>query len=327
MMSAMEKFKQIKLSIIVPTYGVEKYIKRFFASLEKNLLKGIEVIIIDDGSKDRSGVLSDEFALKYCEYIRVIHKENGGVSSARNKGMELAKGEYIIFADPDDYLADCYAENILNAIESYNKPDMIFFDYFYGSENTGFKSNNVRHLKKGFIDKEVFIREQAKDIQVNGSLCLKVIRKSLYDGLWFSNKTRLSEDHEMLTELSLRCETIVYLPMSLYYYINREDSITHTITLQDQIKLYEIALARYTKHSKLYKNLSVAMLVKAAYNVIVKSYAENSDIDIVVYENTIKDNICKIIFSSEFKLNDKKRLIFVYLGILELYYKSKYNKH
>lgn len=131
----------------------------------------------------------------------------------------------------------------------------------------------------------------------------------------------------MLTELSLRCETIVYLPMSLYYYISREDSITHTTTLKDQIKLYEIALDRYIKHSRLYKNLSVAMLVKAAYRVIVKSYNENNDIDITVYENTIKDNIYKIIFSSDFKLNDKKRLIFVYLGILKWYYKSKYHKH
>lgn len=315
----MEECKQIKLSIIVPTYGVEEYINRFFDSLRNNLLRGVEVLIIDDGSKDRSGVISDEFALKYPEYIRVVHKENGGVSSARNQGMALAKGDYIVFADPDDCLADCYSENILNAIEQYNKPDMIFFDYFYGSVNTGFKSNNVRYFKKGYINKELFIREQAKDIRVNGSLCLKVIKKELYDGLYFSTTTRLSEDHEMLTELSLRCETIVYLPMSLYYYISREDSITHTTTLKDQIKLYEIALDRYIKHSRLYKNLSVAMLVKAAYRVIVKSYNENNDIDITVYENTIKDNIYKIIFSSDFKLNEKKRFIFVCLGILKYY--------
>ena len=115
-----------KLSLIVPIYGVEKYIHKFLGSLEKNLLPGVEVLLIDDGTKDDSGKIADEFALMHPQYVRVVHKENGGLSSARNKGLEIAFGEYVIFPDPDDYLADDYVETILKAIDEYNNPDMIF---------------------------------------------------------------------------------------------------------------------------------------------------------------------------------------------------------
>lgn len=85
------------LSLIVPTYGVENYIYDFLDSLEANFVPGVEVIIVDDGTKDRSGVIADEFALGHAGYVKVLHKENGGASSARNAGLELATGEYVFF--------------------------------------------------------------------------------------------------------------------------------------------------------------------------------------------------------------------------------------
>ena len=110
----------VKLSLIVPIYGVEKYINGFLSSLEKNLQIGIEVLLINDGTKDNSDKIAEQFALKHRECVRVVHKENGGASSARNYGLQLAKGEYVIFPDSDDLLADNYVITILDAIRDYD---------------------------------------------------------------------------------------------------------------------------------------------------------------------------------------------------------------
>ena len=155
----------IRLSLIVPIYGVEKYIGKFLSTLEKNLQKDIEVLLIDDGSKDNSGKIADEFALKHQEYVTVIHKENGGVSDARNKGLQISKGEYVLFPDPDDLLAEDYVMEVLSAIDRYNKPDLILFDYYVGDGMEGWSVNTVSTLKQGVNNKKDFICEFVKEIE------------------------------------------------------------------------------------------------------------------------------------------------------------------
>lgn len=101
----------IKISVIVPCYKVEKYVSKLIESLQKQTLKDIEIILVDDGSPDNSGKICDEYAAK-DERIRVIHKKNGGVSAARNDGMKQAHGEYIIFCDSDDWLPEDTLKNL-----------------------------------------------------------------------------------------------------------------------------------------------------------------------------------------------------------------------
>lgn len=116
------------LSIVVPIYGVEKYIGKFLQSLVPNLSPEIEVILVDDGSKDNCATIIDEFA-KAHNNIEVIHKVNGGVSSARNAGIEKATGEYITFLDPDDYIAGNYAITLLEAVKKYDSPDFLIYNH------------------------------------------------------------------------------------------------------------------------------------------------------------------------------------------------------
>ena len=106
-----------KISIIVPVYNVENYIRRCVDSLLAQTFTDIEILLIDDGSKDCSGSICDEYALK-DDRIRVIHKANGGVSSARNAGLDNAIGKYIMFCDPDDYVEPTWCEKLFDAIES-----------------------------------------------------------------------------------------------------------------------------------------------------------------------------------------------------------------
>lgn len=103
------------ISIIVPVYNVEKYIRRCIESLIAQTFESIEVLLIDDGSKDSSGAICDEYALKDAR-VKVIHKKNGGVSSARNVGLDHATGTYIMFCDSDDYVAPTWCEKLYNSM-------------------------------------------------------------------------------------------------------------------------------------------------------------------------------------------------------------------
>ena len=105
------------VSLIVPVYKAEKYVKHCIESLQSQIFRDIEIILVDDGSPDRSGEICDAYAADDPR-IRVIHKENGGVSSARNAGIDAAHGKYIVFADSDDYAEPDYIESLLSARET-----------------------------------------------------------------------------------------------------------------------------------------------------------------------------------------------------------------
>lgn len=102
-----------KISVIVPVYNVEKYLRRCIDSILAQTFTDFELLLIDDGSKDNSRDLCDGYAMK-DERVRVFHKKNGGVSSARNLGLDNAKGEWVSFVDADDYLDNCYYSNFLS---------------------------------------------------------------------------------------------------------------------------------------------------------------------------------------------------------------------
>ena len=104
-----------EITIIVPVYNVEKYIRRCMDSLLAQTFENIEILLIDDGSKDSSGTICDEYALK-DDRVKVFHKKNGGVSSARNVGLDNATGTYIMFCDPDDYVDPAWCEKLYNSI-------------------------------------------------------------------------------------------------------------------------------------------------------------------------------------------------------------------
>lgn len=98
-----------KISVIVPVYNVEKYLERCVESIFKQTYKNIEIILVDDGSTDNSGKICDKF-LKKDERVKVIHKENGGLSDARNAGLEILSGKYIMFVDSDDWISPAMVE-------------------------------------------------------------------------------------------------------------------------------------------------------------------------------------------------------------------------
>ena len=108
-----------KISVIVPVYNVENYIQYCLESLVNQTYKNLQIILVDDGSTDSSGYICDKYALK-DKRIKVIHKSNGGLSSARNSGMQLADGNYIGFVDSDDFIMPTFYEELYNLLQKYD---------------------------------------------------------------------------------------------------------------------------------------------------------------------------------------------------------------
>ncbi len=106
------------VSIIVPVYNTEKYLKKCFKSITEQTYSNLEIIIVDDGSTDDSGRLCDEYA-QFDDRVMVIHKENGGLSSARNEGLRNSTGEYLTFVDSDDYISKDFVEKSLDLCKKY----------------------------------------------------------------------------------------------------------------------------------------------------------------------------------------------------------------
>ena len=314
------------LTMVVPIYGVEKYIHKFLASLTPNLRPEVEAILVDDGSKDNCGAIIDEYAALHSDTVSVIHKPNGGLSSARNIGLDRATGEYILFPDPDDYLDASFAATILEAIEKYKQPDVVLFDYHDVLPDGKIKLKNIPMFKQGRIDKKVFLHEFAKDDHIMSTVWCKAIKRKFYDGLRFDTNIKVAEDALLLTDLMLKVETLVYIPQALYFYCVRMDSLTKSMDTEDAKKCFNIAKYRYEKYYALFGDISIRMPIKFGYGVLQRAYIEDTTIDAKIYEDFIKDNIRKILLSNEFSLNTKKQCLLVYFGLARGYNAWKYKK-
>ena len=151
----------------MPVYNVEKYLKHAIDSLANQTISDLEIILVDDGSSDRSGELCDELALKYNQ-IRVIHQENSGVSSARNNGIKRANGKYLYFMDPDDWMEDSMLESMYDRAESINAELVIsgFTNEYYikdESFNVKNSSESMDYLNKAnFIIKLATFNKSSK---------------------------------------------------------------------------------------------------------------------------------------------------------------------
>lgn len=316
---------EVILSLVVKIYGVELYLRRFLDSLEKNLRPGVEVILVDDGSKDNSGKIIDEFATKkYPPDVSVvaIHKLNGGVSSASNAGMAIAKGKYITFPDPDDYFSEDYIESIFETINKYNYPDLIIFDYAEDIDGK-IKECRKQYRSEGFIQKEKFIRLLAQDKNINSHLTNKVLKQKLVKDLQFKENIRVLEDFDFFTEIIMKINTVYYLKKLLYFVTIRKDSLTKTMNIEDYKKSFEIAKYRYKILSNYYPQISIFPMVLWAHKILQLNYKNKISIDVSEYEDFIKKNINIILKEKSISLNEKKQCLFVCIGISKIYYLLK----
>ena len=163
-----------KISIIVPVYKAEKYLNRCVDSILAQTFTDWELLLIDDGSPDRSGEICDEYAKKDSR-IRVIHKENGGVSSARQRGQDEACGEYTIHVDPDDWVEPTMLEELYQKAKDDNA-DMVICDYYTNESSL----QNYIKQQPTKLDTNVVLYELFQ--QLHGSCCNKLVSRACYSG-------------------------------------------------------------------------------------------------------------------------------------------------
>ncbi len=206
----------IKISLIVPIYGVEKYIADFAKSVFEQSYQNIQYLFVNDGTKDRSidilNALIDEKYSHLKDKIQIIHKENGGLPSARKTGMQYASGDYVYHVDPDDWLASgAFALIAEKAAET--DADVIYFDYVKEYEKR-------RSFKKArqYTSKEQYIRDMYNH-KVAGSVWSKCIKLDIYKNneVYFPQYT-YGEDTYLTSQLVGYAKNIVYLDEYLYHY-------------------------------------------------------------------------------------------------------------
>ena len=277
-----------KISVIIPVYNVEKYIKRCLDSVINQTYKNIEVILINDGSLDNSGLICNEYAKKYNN-IKVFHKKNGGVSSARNLGIDNSCGKYIAFVDPDDYI-DKNMYKILHEklIKSKCDISMVSFSYIKEGEIIDEDNSKVQII----FNKEEILDKYFNKIKPFDSSFLwnKLFKKNLFDNVRLDTELLIQEDTEILIRIFNKVNSIVYIGIPLYSYLIRKGSATEGRISKGKIntdisllKIYE-----YTeKNIPRYKSIALSNYVICYFNIVVeiiKNYEEYG----IYYVNVIK---------------------------------------
>lgn len=212
------------ISVIVPVYNIEKYVDRCVESIVNQTYKNLEIILVDDGSSDRSACICDQWKERDTR-IKVIHKRNGGLSDARNRGIKSAKGNYYSFVDGDDMLDSQMIEKLYNALISANADvsmcRMEKIEQFKRYATREFLDNNISKIELDGVEAiRLLLREK-----IDCSACLKLYKKEMFSNLEFPyGKT--NEDFVLMYKLFYKTQKIIYISDILYYYYFRENSIT-----------------------------------------------------------------------------------------------------
>lgn len=219
------------ISVIVPVYNVSHYLAECLDSVVSQSFLDKEVILVDDGSTDSSGAICEEYAARF-PYIRVFHKENGGLSSARNRGIEEAAGEWIIFLDSDDVWADTECLAKLHDYAVSLNLDIVKFEY--QAVNEKLEPIEPRIYAKSDFENRVLDNYNLVKHGIAGEwfAVLYFIRRNVITGLRFNEQTRFQEDIDFYCRLfaakALRCG---YMDEKMYLYRKRTESITTTFRI------------------------------------------------------------------------------------------------
>ena len=292
-----------KISVIVPIYNVKEYLNRCLDSILCQTYKNIELILIDDGSTDGSEKICDDYAKKDNRVV-VYHQKNSGVSASRNKGLELATGEYIGFVDSDDYINEEMYEKLLNCLKLNNASiSMCKYQLLnYGSVPK--EINNTGEIVYPQIDamKRVII-----SYEITSHLWNKLYKKELWDGITFPIGKKF-EDLAVMYLVIEKINKLSILNENLYYYTRRQGSIMKTINteLLDNMREAFIIRNKYLENKYDYYRKEIE-ISKVKYNKMSIDYLflgklkdyQNKEIVMLEYK------ICKKIFWKNIKYMKK----------------------
>lgn len=314
------------VSVIVPVYNVENYLERCLQSITDQTYKELEIILVNDGSTDHSGIMCDDFAKK-DKRAKVIHKENGGLSSARNVGTAIAIGGFITFLDSDDYWAYNYIERSVELCVKYDA-DISIMDMLYIQEGVNEEKKDDRKICEQVLTSEEAI--EASLYQILYSCCApsKFYKAEIAKAVKFP-EGRLSEDLATCHLFLSRANKVVYSNGIGYYYRQRNNSIMHEFNPRRMDAL------EWAKGIKDYCELHYPRIRRAAecrlFNVgmhLSLEFPSNGDIH-DEYESqickVIKEFRCSVITNSKARKRERIAAVLSFFGnkLLRFIWNSK----
>lgn len=304
--------KKDLISIIIPVYNVQDYVKNCVLSILNQSYKNLELIIVDDGATDKSGKICDKLE-KQDDRIKVYHKKNCGLSDARNYGMKYAKGKYIMFIDSDDYINKYMVEDLYNNLVN-NNADISVCD-FKTTEKTDCDINIK--TDNGFV---VFNKEEAYDFLLSSEgtkmtvAWNKLYKKELFDDIKYP-VGKYNEDEAIIYSLIDKSKTIVYSKNKYYYYVQRKGSIMNEFSLKKIDGLnFLIQRGEFFKEKKLEKfyemnNYNCCYKATVLYNSIKQKEYKEIKKDL----KNKKNYYAKLVLKSKYNSFFKKLICIIYL--------------
>ncbi len=269
------------ISIIMPVYNVEAYLEKSINSIINQCISNWELVVIDDGSKDMSGVICDRFA-ELDNRISVIHTNNCGVSSARNTGLQHVHGEYVIFIDADDWIESEMLMKLLESIEN-NQSDMSCCDSYSVVQtkdgnlvrNQSYKWGNLKS-EKTVIGKDIYYSVFFQ----SGTLWNKLFRYEVISGLYFNTEMSYGEDSDYLLRALERMTKITLIPYCGYnYFVNRSGNVKSASIDNRAIELLENTKVLYkTLHDESVGWVGVYRIVTTINQVLNKFSSLSNDV-------------------------------------------------
>lgn len=308
-----------EISIIVPVYNVEEYLNKCIDSILNQSFKNFEIILVDDGSTDRSKIICDEYS-KLDTRVTVIHKVNGGQSSARNIGLNIAKGNYIGFIDSDDYIHPNMYDILYENIIKYNA-DMAICNYekVFDEKECFYKNDNNKEIKL-LTNIEALGYLNGKYGSIYEIPCNKIIKREVLGNLRFL-ENRIHEDNFIAHHLLYKSKTIVYDNCKLYYYVQRIGSTMNSkftlnrlddvLAICDRIKfLRELKLIEIGREAE--KTFIDMFFIN--YNMVKKSLKDiELDTGLKLLKYNFRHNLKFILKNPLFTL--KQKIIFILFAI------------
>lgn len=219
------------ISIVVPIYNVEAFLPRCIDSLKNQTYHNIEIILVDDESPDRCGEIAEEYAAK-DDRIKVIHQKNKWLGGARNSGLKIATGEYVLFVDSDDYIHEETCEKLLSYVKKM-QVDLLLFDFYNVDQEGKVSSNNSIDIQAERIFRGKEVQELLYPFIISthtvNSACMKIYKRSVLidNEIYFDEVIRYAEDYEFCLRLFPVIRSFAYVNKPFYFYVQNDNSIMH----------------------------------------------------------------------------------------------------
>lgn len=302
----MNKDRLSLISIVVPVYKVERYLDECVESLLAQTYPETEIILVDDGSPDGCPAICDGYASRY-DNIRVVHKSNGGLSSARNAGIDAATGEYLMFVDSDDVILPEMAQELYDAISNADAQ-------IAGSSLVSF--GNTRKLTKMLPEYTEFSGDEALcamlDRRIDQSSCTKIYLKSAVGDTRFPEGVT-NEDFPFLACLYRKCDKVVYLPKGYYLYRLTPGSITYSFTPSYFDILHNMEnVAPLMDNAELEKSYKACLMrthIDMAYKIVRNKKKSEFRNNYVKSRDFVRKNVFGIMFSPKINIRYKVKAI------------------